>query len=96
MYIDNKSEALEKLGYFLKVTRAANNMSMRTVAEKAGISLVAYRNIERGLADPSLTNFINICYVFGIDLSFAALAELSLSTDAVKNFIKLPWPPGVA
>lgn len=58
---DNVAQNLIKL-------RVANKFTQEYVAEKAGISLLAYRNIESGKSNPNTSSLEKIAKVFDVDI----------------------------
>ena len=58
---DNVAQNLIKL-------RVAKKFTQEALAEKAGISLLAYRNMESGKSEPSINSLTKIAEVYQIDI----------------------------
>ena len=53
----------------LKVIRERNGLSLRALAEKAGMSYTYLCNVENGKADPSLSTLKRLAEALGITVS---------------------------
>lgn len=60
--------AQNALSYNLKRLRIMRRLSMNKIAEEAGISRVAYSNIENGKAEPRVSNLQKIADVLGVGI----------------------------
>lgn len=55
------------LGNRLREARKTRKMSLKDVADQAGVSLSMLSQIERGISSPSIRMLRNICHTLGID-----------------------------
>jgi len=56
------------IGKNLRMYRKAKGLTQGEVAQQAGISRTAYRNIETGKADPKVDTLISICNALGVKI----------------------------
>ena len=56
------------IGKNLRMHRKDKGLTQGEVAQQAGISRTAYRNIETGKADPKVDTLISICNVLGVKM----------------------------
>ena len=57
------------LGYILKLTRIANDMSIKQAAEKTGVSSAYFSEIESGNKKPTLSMLKKICETYNLPVS---------------------------
>ena len=60
---------LEELGQRIYQLRISKNFTTKQIAPMISLTPEAYRNIEKGESDPSITTFLLICKALKIDLS---------------------------
>ena len=59
-------EELKNLAKNLKILRVQNGYTQRDVAEKLGVAYQSYQAYERGVAVPTLQNFIRLVKLFDV------------------------------
>lgn len=59
--------------YFLKRLRKENNLTLREMANKLGMSISGYKHVEYSLNILTLPRFKQICDLFNIDYSMAIM-----------------------
>lgn len=67
MNIDNDPKG--GLGYVLKLLRIANNMSVKTLAQKMGVSSTYVTEVEAGNKNPSLNTLTKYSEALGVSKS---------------------------
>lgn len=57
---------LTELGETIYHKRVLKNLTTKSIASQVSLSTEAYRNIEKGITDPSFTTLLTIAKVLGI------------------------------
>lgn len=93
--------ALRKLGSDLNEARRRRRLSMAMVAERADISRITLRKIERGDASVSMGGYAAVLCSLGLADALAEMADVSvdivgqdLESDRLPKRIRLPQQAG--
>ncbi len=70
-------EFRKDIGKRIKEKRKALNYTQEEIAEKLGISIKHFGNVERGLAGLSLENFVLLTNILGVDMNYLVGRGLS-------------------
>lgn len=76
-----------EIGCKIKKCRTDMGLSQETAAERCGISLSFYSNIERGVKIMSLETFSSICNAFSISADYLLGDEVSNTDDVILNIL---------
>jgi len=57
------------IGVIIRKARVSNNFTQQYAAKKAGLSVTAYGDIERGKTDPAWSRVVAIANAFGMEVT---------------------------
>lgn len=75
IYTQKQKNILSRLGESIKLARLRRKISLRSMAERAGIAVSTLTNIEDGSPSVSLGNYLQVLSVLRLDEDLLLIAE---------------------
>ncbi|CAB3758932.1 helix-turn-helix domain-containing protein [Paraburkholderia humisilvae] len=87
---------LEQFGERLRLARLRRRLTARQVAERAGMTAVTLRNLERGASGVTIGAYLAVMQVLGLDSDLDLLAKEDRVGHELRDAALLPYKAGSA